>query len=443
MTHNERDKSDLKGSNSETAWEPGVRRATRDGRVLAVSALPVCTGERAVDVNAWLRRKTVAWLDLDASNSLFGAELSLMFLSLSLLSIAILGFGIMVSIGINQGRWDWTPVIFMLVGNLLVSLPWGLCAHLLVNQSSKVDSPVRFHRQRREVAMPRWVGNAEFKVSLWNIDAGLITYIILLGTIGFTLVPYTIEYSSDEYRNRLVLEALVVLVIEIVVISAYVFFALRLKKKHGPRLVYEIHPWEKLVAFIQTQENQGPSLMLTSTVLTLAVPKPDDPESALAAASINVGHETSGLAQWECIRRFMEEGPDACPAPRNDDTLANYKINCRKAYKEMSFLPWAGKKIGDWFFQRYLAHIITERRTQVVALRRMPAELKAWSEPLPESRWAQPSEELQALNRQLTRAYERGLNFSQMGPLSKWIEEEKARQPLKKRGKGRHRARVP
>ena len=66
----------------EPDWEVGARRTTKDGRLLALSPEPATTGERAVDVNAWIRRKTEGWLDLQHGNLLFGAEFALMFLSL-------------------------------------------------------------------------------------------------------------------------------------------------------------------------------------------------------------------------------------------------------------------------------------------------------------------------------------------------------------------------
>src|SRR5690554_7223796 len=112
---------------SEPSWEAGLRHTTKDGRLLALSPEPVATGERAVDVNSWIRRKTDGWLDLQGGNLLFGAEFSLMFLSLSLLSIGFLGFGLMFAVGPDHlGNWDWEAPLFMLVGNLLISLPWGL-----------------------------------------------------------------------------------------------------------------------------------------------------------------------------------------------------------------------------------------------------------------------------------------------------------------------------
>ncbi|NVD35096.1 hypothetical protein [Marinobacter lutaoensis] len=363
-----------------------------------------------------------------------------MFLSLFGLMMV---FALLVTLDayLDDGTMTWIPLSVVGGMNLLITAPWGLYLHFLGNKAIKESPPVRFHRQRREVAMPRWTEGQAFKLPLWNDTVAGFTYIGVLFTVGWALTPFMNEYSSTEYRNSLVLDGLVLLGIELLVIGTYLFIALRLKKKHDPKLVYEIYPWDKLVAYIETKHNIGPGLMAAHTVLTLAIPKPDDPESALAAASINVGHETAGLAQWECIRQFMENGPGACPDPKEDETLAHYKAKCRQARKEMALLPWLGKKVGDWFFQRYLAHIITERRIKSLALKRLPEELKAWSAPLPKEQWAQPSEALQNLNQQLTRAYERGLRFTQMGPVSEWQagREEKRQQ---KRGKGRFRARA-
>ena len=418
----------------EPDWEVGVRRTTKDGRLLALSPEPATTGERAVDVNAWIRRKTDGWLDLQHGNLLFGAEFSLMFLSLSLLSIGFLGFGLMFAVGPDHlGNWDWEAPLFMLVGNLLISLPWGLYMHFLGNKAVKETPPVRLNRHRREVAMPRWTGGKEYKLPFWNESAEGWAYVTVVFTIVAVFAPFMLEDATKEYRNTIIMWALAVLAIELLVIGTYLFFALRLKKKHDPKLVYEIYPWEKLVAYIETRQDIGPGLMATHTVLTLAIPKPNDPESALAAASINVGHEAAGLAQWECIRQFMENGPEACPDPKEDETLAHYKAKCRQARKEMSLLPWLSKKVGDWFFQRYLAHIITERRIKTLALKSLPEELKAWSAPLPKEQWAKPSEALQRLNQQLTRAYERGLKFTQMGPVSEWQAGREGKQPLKRR----------
>src|SRR5690554_3517584 len=249
----------------EPDWEAGVRRTTQEGRLLALGPAPVATGERAADVNAWIRRKTEGWLDLQNGNLLFGAEFSLMFLSLSLLSIGFLGFGLMFAVGPDHlGNWDWEAPLFMLVGNLLISLPWGLYMHFLGNKAVKETPPVRLNRQRREVAMPRWIEGKEFKLPFWNENAAGFAYMLIAFTIAATLyAPVGLENNPPEYVQSVRDYLLIGLVIEVLVVGTYLYFALRLKKKHAPKLVYEIYPWEKLVAYIETRQDIGPSLMAT------------------------------------------------------------------------------------------------------------------------------------------------------------------------------------
>ena len=192
----------------EPDWEAGVRRTTQEGRLLALGPAPVATGERAADVNAWIRRKTDGWLDLQHGNLLFGAEFALMFLSLFILMM-LFATAITVDAYLQDGEMTWIP--YSVVGgmNMLITVPWGLYMHFLGNKAVKETPPVRLNRQRREVAMPRRTEGKEFKLPLWNDTAAGFTYIGVLFTIGWALTPFMNEYSSTEYRNSLVLEGLV------------------------------------------------------------------------------------------------------------------------------------------------------------------------------------------------------------------------------------------
>ncbi len=87
-----------------------------------------------------------------------------MFLSLGILSIGFMGFGFMFLVGQNQhSDWAWEAPLLMLVGNLLISLPWGLYVHFLGIKAVKESPPVRLNRQRREVAIPRLTGREVYK----------------------------------------------------------------------------------------------------------------------------------------------------------------------------------------------------------------------------------------------------------------------------------------
>ena len=411
---------------SEPQLEAGERRTAADGDLLAFSPKPVKTGAQAADSTDWVRRKNDIWMDLQGGNLVFGAEFTLMFLSLSLMTIGV-GLAMTFSVFIDRGTWNWNPPLFMLVGNIFCTLPFGLVFHLTTDKAIKEGPPIRLNRQKREIAIPHWVGGSAFKMPYWGDDFAVTAYIIFLVVVGGYGGNYMAGPWDGEGPNVFLNGVHWIAGVSGAILIPYIAVGFYLSKKSEPRLTYIYHPWEQIVAFIQKQQVTTPTILAQQTMLTLAVPDPDNPDSAKAAISINVGHETVGLAQWECLRAFMDEGPSACPDPRDYGTLADYKASCRQARQEKGMAGWLWKKVGDWFFQRYLARLITERRVRKLIPKTLPEQLRAWSEPLPKSDWAQPSEELQALNAQLTAAYHRGKAFNQMGPVSQRLSSERAK----------------
>lgn len=378
----------------------GERRKAAEGDLLALSPLPVASGARPSDPADWIRRKNPVWMDLQGGSLVFAAELSLMFLSLSLLTV-FAGLLMTLAVYLDRGAWNWSPPLFLLVGNIFCSLPFALVIHYNTNKAIKEGPPIRLNRQKREVGMPCWVGGKEVKIPLWGRDASVGIYTIYVLTFFTLVVPLFYERPFDDFQKSFIFWTWFAFALENLIFIPYILIGLHLHKKHKPRLEYVYHPWEQLVAYVQKQQDIGPSIFTERTMLTLAVPDPDHPETAKAAASVAVGHETVGLAQWESIRRFMEEGPEACPDPRDYGTLAHYKESCRQARREKPMGAWLWKKVGDWFFQRYLAHKLTEWRVNNLIPRSLPDELHEWSQPIPEDQRARPSEALQAENRRM------------------------------------------
>ena len=204
----------------EPDWEAGVRRRTQEGRLLALGPAPVATGERAADVNAWIRRKTDRWLDLQHGNLLFGAEFALMFLSLFILMM-LFATAITVDAYLQDGEMTWIP--YSVVGgmNMLITVPWGLYMHFLGNKAVKETPPVRLNRQRREVAMPRWTEGKEFKLPFWNESAEAWAYVTVVFTIISVFAPFMLEDATEDYRNTIIMWALAALAIELLVIGTY------------------------------------------------------------------------------------------------------------------------------------------------------------------------------------------------------------------------------
>lgn len=387
---------------SEQRLQAGQRRQTETGNILALSPLPVETGADASDPVQWIGRKNDNWLDLQGGNWVFAAELSLMFLSLACLTTILVGFLPSLIKWSDWGYFSWGPPLFVSMLHVFLTLPWGLVIYFRANKELKESPPIRLNRQNRQVAIPSWVSSGkEVKIPLWGESLFSWVYILYFGTLVMIITPFISDEPMDAYGWAFVEYGLIALIIESLIFVPYLLIGLKLKKKHAPRLEYVYYPWEKLVAYIEKRDNIGPTLFTEQVTLILAVPDPDDPETALAATSINVGHETAGIAQWESLRRFMEDGPEACPDPQNNDTLAHYKESCRKARKEKSTGAWLWKKVGDWFFQRYLAYKITEWRINKLMPRSLPQGLHEWSKSAPEEEQAKPSAELKKANQQI------------------------------------------
>jgi hypothetical protein len=367
---------------------------------LALSPLPVEIGVDAADPVQWIRQKNNECMDLQGGNLVFAAEFALMFLSLCILLFLAMAYTT-VAFYSHNGYFIWEPTFVAVIGSVFFTAPFGLVNHFRTNKNLKESPPVRLNRVKRQIAIPRWVGGQDVKVPFWGEGAWIGIYVIYMFTIFALLVPLTEDKPFDDYQQAYVFWSWVVFGVENLIFIPYIAAAIYLKKKHAPRLEYVFYPWEQLVAYIEERSSLGPTIYTEQVLLTLAVPDPEDRETALAATSISVGHETAGIAQWESLRRFMEDGPEACPDPQNNDTLAHYKESCRKARQEKSTGAWLWKKVGDWFFQRYLAYKITEWRINKLMPRSLPQDLREWSKPVPEEEQAKSSEELQKANQQI------------------------------------------
>lgn len=385
---------------TEQRLRAGARRQTESGDILALSPLPVATGAEASDPVQWIRQKNDEWMDLQGGNLVFAAEFALMFLTLCILLFLAMAYTT-VAFYNHNGYLIWEPTFVAVIGSVFFTAPFGLVNHFRTNKAIKESPPIRLNRTKRQIAIPRWVGGHNVKVPLWGKDAWIAIYVIYMFTIFALLVPLTEDKPFDDYQQAYIFWSWIVFGVENLIFIPYIATAIYLKKKHAPRLEYVFHPWEQLVAYIEERRSLGPTIYTEQVMLTLAVPNPEDPETALAATSISVGHEIAGIAQWESLRRFMEDGPKACPDPNNEDTLAHYKEACRKARQEKSMGAWLWKKVGDWFFQRYLAYIITERRLNKLVPRSLPDELHEWSRPIPEDQQVKPSEALVSANQKI------------------------------------------
>lgn len=115
---------------------------------------------------------------------------------------------------------------------------------------------------------------------------------------------------------------------------------------------------------------------------------------------VNTGGGISSMAQWECIRSFMEVGPEAIPEPlENICGLSLKQIFWRefdKSCQERGLFLTVVWEIGIMFpiFNPMGAHWITRKKLAHIPELTAP-EVIEWSKPLPREQWAKRSPELE------------------------------------------------
>ncbi|MCX4025821.1 hypothetical protein H0A36_28445 [Endozoicomonas sp. SM1973] len=172
---------------------------------------------------------------------------------------------------------------------------------------------------------------------------------------------------------------------------------------------FTIIPWEHIYAWVGTSRTLTDEMTHVQSSLTITMASRSDPQGFTGRYEIMCGDELNCIMQWECIRCFMEDGPDACPDPSNLDTLEEY-IDSRRRWKEKKVLEgweyWK-QRISDWLHWSYFAHWFSDwQQTKLQDV--IPAEIKQWSQPIPEEQRAKPSAELVEANTTVEVYYQQG-----------------------------------
>ena len=165
-------------------------------------------------------------------------------------------------------------------------------------------------------------------------------------------------------------------------------------------------PWERVHAIAPSATQLGPYGAGTSGALILWLPPEGqehesyhpDKEGWLMMTSPGSGN--SAMAQWECIRSFMEIGPQAVPEPTvvpnaGMTVWQSYVHDYRTAVAERGPLPaflWEG--LGVIIFNGLLLEYLLRKKLAHLPDLTAP-EAMEWSKSLPPEQWAKPSAELQ------------------------------------------------
>lgn len=138
------------------------------------------------------------------------------------------------------------------------------------------------------------------------------------------------------------------------------------------------------------------------------------------------------IAEWEAIRVYMEEGPDALPGrfidPEHEEGTVEYFELCRRVYRrDHNYLVYLFgfvliQGVSGWKLPcRLAAWINGLPRTS------LPREVAQWSKPLPPEQWQQPSAELLEQSKEVQKVLRRGKT------LVDYFQEPSAPPPVKRK----------
>ncbi|MFJ2466805.1 hypothetical protein [Pseudomonas sp. NPDC087615] len=166
---------------------------------------------------------------------------------------------------------------------------------------------------------------------------------------------------------------------------------------------YWVVPWETMTAAATQHSSVSQAGKATMGLLVIGFENPDphaSEDNKHFSLGFNCGGGTTAMALWECMRSYMEIGPEAAPdaAALNSGANLRYYIDYMKdKAKERGWfltLLWEGV-FGVFIFNAPLATYLQRKKLYPPPDLPYP-DIIEWSKPLPPEQWAKRSPELEA-----------------------------------------------
>ncbi|MFQ6576458.1 hypothetical protein ACLOF5_24720 [Pseudomonas sp. UM16] len=163
---------------------------------------------------------------------------------------------------------------------------------------------------------------------------------------------------------------------------------------------YWIVPWESVTAAATQHSSVSQAGKATMGLLIIGFENPDPQakdDNKHFSLGFNCGGGTTAMALWECMRSYMEVGPDAVPnsrvgrAPYEETQIGSIITDLRKG--DLIGVVWGIFCIT--ILGTYLAEKLQNLKLSPPPSLTYPAIIE-WSKPLPPEQWAKRSPELEA-----------------------------------------------
>jgi len=181
------------------------------------------------------------------------------------------------------------------------------------------------------------------------------------------------------------------------------------RQKGEPPLIV---PWEEVIACVTAGTTVSQYAVMHRYSLMIGLR--DSSSGEVVWLTLNVGHLSLAVSEWEALRVYMEEGPLALPEPLlvdeefQEGTVAYFHM-CRGVYREMH--SWPVYAFGFLTIQFCSGWTLPCRFSEWIYTRpkaAFPTSILEWSKPLPAEQHAKPSAELVQQSTELRQALNQG-----------------------------------
>jgi hypothetical protein len=281
--------------------------------------------------------------------------------------------------------------------------------------------PIPTGEKPQDVLNTIWRKNEVF-LDIGNYSIGSAVMVMWLGVmVVLAMSFFTRNFDSDFSQDILILGSIIVGIPALILIQGLfreVPLPVRFNRQRREVCVprddgeYWIVPWETVTAAATQQSSVSQAGKATMGLLIIGFENPDPlakEDNKHFSLGFNCGGGTTAMALWECMRSYMEIGPQVLPIT-NDFEGGREKLRGRSVFwgiccayldgirqhlvaQEIGKALWL--VIGAVLLGAPLAMMLQEWKLSPPPDLPYP-DIIEWSKPLPPEQWAKRSPELEA-----------------------------------------------
>ena len=272
--------------------------------------------------------------------------------------------------------------------------------------------PIPTGRKPSDVLNVIWRKNDVF-IDIGNYNIGSAVMVQWVGVMTFLTMAFFTRNFAPGFSRDILIAGLIIMAIPIFFLIQGLLrevpLPVRFNRQRREVCVpredgeYWIVPWETVTAAATQSSSVSQAGKNTMGLLIVGFENPDPlakEDNKHFYFAFNCGGGTTAMALWECMRTYMEVGPDAAPeaAALNSGGSWRYYIDYlngkAKQYGWLFTFLWDGL-VGVLVFNAPLATYL-QRKKLYPPPELIHPDIIEWSKPLPPEQWAKRSPELEA-----------------------------------------------